>query len=775
MIARRQWIIGRSADCDIALDQPGVSARHCRLTETASAVLLEDLGSTNGTFVNGVQITAPVRITRGHHITLGLSVLLPWPDGIKAPAGLAAERAVRLGDTPITLGRDPKCDLVVLDPQVSRQHARLTRSGKGWQLEDLDSTNGTFLNNRRLARPKILSAGDSIGLGGHRFTLTEDGCLQGGDRRGRVTLEACAVSVEVPPRRLLDDISLTIFPSEFVGLMGPSGAGKTTLMNALNGFTPPTDGDVLLNGLSLYDFCEVFSSFLSYVPQDDIMHRDLTVGQALFYTARLRLPSDYSRADIRERIRTVLGQLNLEGTENVLIGSPEKKGVSGGQRKRVNLAMELLTDPLVLFLDEPTSGLFSEDALVVMKGLRGLADAGKTILLTLHQPSLEAFRLMDNLVVVSRDKAPDAAGVLAYYGPAYPDAITFFNPDHATAAQKGAELSPDDIFRGMSRQPASAWNAAYKKSRYHRKFVAAREGKETAEHDLPAAGRQPLLFSVRQWWVLVRRCLVIKAKDTWNTAILLAQAPVVAVLVVLVFGSRCRTALTVDDVMQVANSVAVVIFLLGLSALWFGCSNAVREIVGEWAVYRRERMVNLRLGAYVASKFAVLGGLCVVQCATLLAVVYLGCDLQGDWWLLFAVLLLVALVGVALGLTVSALARTSEMAIALLPLVLLPMVILGGILLPLKDMHQSVRLLCYLMPSRWAFEGMLVVESDARPVVPMPAVPGSPQETPDFAEGYFPKKDDFRLGVPASVMGLATLFVVLAVAIHVILRSRDVH
>jgi ABC-type multidrug transport system ATPase subunit/ABC-type multidrug transport system permease subunit len=775
MAARRQWIIGRSAECDITLEQPGVSSRHCRLTETANAVVLEDLGSTNGTFVNGVQITAPVRVGRSDRVTLGLSVPLPWPDGIKLQSAPAAERAVVLSDMPVTLGRDPKCELVVLDPLVSRFHARVTAAGKAWRLEDLDSTNGTFLNSRRLTRPTQLNPGDTIGVGGHLFTFTEDGRLQGGDCRGRVTLEASEVTVEVPARRLLDSISLTIYPSEFVGLMGPSGAGKTTLMNALNGFAPPTGGDVLLNGLSLYEYYDEFSQFLGYVPQDDIMHRDLTVGQALFYTARLRLPADYSRADIHERIRTVLAQLNLVGTENVLIGSPEKKGISGGQRKRVNLAMELLTDPLVLFLDEPTSGLSSEDALVVMKVLRGLADAGKTILLTLHQPSLEAFRLMDNLIIVSRDQTPDAAGVLAYYGPAYADAITFFNPDRAAAAGKGTELSPDDIFRGMSKQPASSWHATYKKSKYHRQFVASREGRQTAEHDLPDTARQPLLFSVRQWFVLVRRSLAIKAKDTWNTAILLAQAPVVALLVVLVFGSRCQSELTVENGKDVAGSVAVVIFLLGLSALWFGCSNAVREIVGEWAIYRRERMVNLRLAAYVGSKFAVLGGLCIVQCAILLSVVYWGCDLEGDWWLLFALLLLVALVGVALGLTVSALAPTSDMAIAMLPLVLLPMVILGGILLPLKDMHQSVRLLCYVMPSRWAFEGMLLVESDARPTVPLPVLPGTPPEKPDFAEAYFPTKEDFRLGVPASLMGLGVLFVVLVVAIHLILRTRDIH
>src|SRR5205085_9777527 len=141
-----------------------------------------------------------------------------------------------------------------------------------------------------------------------------------------------------------------------------------------------------------------------------------------YYSARLRLPRDFSDADVHRRIRTVLEQLELRGAEDVRIGSPEKKGISGGQRKRVNLAMELLTDPLVLFLDEPTSGLSSEDALMVLKVLRELADAGKTILITIHQPSLEVFRLLDNLVLVSRDAGSQDPGRLIYYGRAYPDA-----------------------------------------------------------------------------------------------------------------------------------------------------------------------------------------------------------------------------------------------------------------------------------------------------------------------------------------------------------------
>ena len=305
-----------------------------------------------------------------------------------------------------------------------------------------------------------------------RCALGGNGKLEKRDDHGNVTIEARNLVVAVPGRRLLNNVSLTVFPTEFVGLMGPSGAGKTTLMNALNGYTRPTGGQVLLNGNDLYECYAQFATYLGYVPQDDIIHRELTVGEALYFTARLRLPGDYRQSEIRNRVREVLKQLDLEATEHVPIGSAEKKGISGGQRKRVNLAMELLTDPLVLFLDEPTSGLSSEDALLVMRLLRRLADAGKTILLTLHQPSLEAYRLMDNLVLVSKDKGSSDPGQLVYYGPAHPNAAHFFNPK---AASKPDPL-PDDIFKGLSQRPSAEWAADYHRSNYYRQFVTARSG-----------------------------------------------------------------------------------------------------------------------------------------------------------------------------------------------------------------------------------------------------------------------------------------------------------
>ncbi len=926
------WLIGGNPNCDIVVEQPSVSGRHCRLIRTDDGFTLEDLQSRNGTFVNGVRIKELTKVIKTDTITLGRTVAMPWPeearaagpvlttkpmlggpppdvDGIRpnispqrkrgtggdAPVfperggevrdvspslarrasegegkqtirigrlpdndvqldypivsghharvvfeggqawledcnslngtaigapGQKIKRAqlsrddvvyfgtlrvsaarllaggLALGDQPFTavkvagqqsiLGRAKACDIVLDDPSVSRRHARLIRSDEQVTIEDLRSSRGTFVNGQRITTPQTLRTGDLVAIGRFTLKLTPDGNLEQRDYRGNVAIEARGVTIDVPGRRLLEDVSLTIYPSELVALMGPSGAGKTTLLNALNGYTPPTAGSVLFNGRDLYAHYAEFQGVVGYVPQDDIMHRDLTVGQALYYTGRLRLPSDFSEDEIRKRIQEVISQLGLEGTENVLIGSPEKKGISGGQRKRVNLAMELITDPAVLFLDEPTSGLSSEDTLMVMKLLRQLADDGKTIVVTIHQPSLEAYRLLDNLILVSKDPKSPEPGRLAYYGPAYPQAVDFFNPDGVPGLKPGTEPSPDEVLRGLAKDKTAAWVERYEASPLKRQFVFDRAGKQPVKQSQTAERKAHRAFGFGQWWTLVRRCLAIKLRDTMNTAILMAQAPIIAVLVVLVFSGQTTEDVTPENWHLVANATSITVFLLALAALWFGCSNSAREIVGEWAIYHRERMVNLKIPSFVGSKCLVLGGVCFIQCAVLLSIVHWGTGLQGPWLAMFIMLLLTSLVGLGIGLTISSLARTSEVAIGLLPLILLPMVILAGILQPVHKMSAPVRLLAQVLPSRWAFEGLLLLEVEDRPTWTPPVMPAPPSakksvateaesaQEQDMAEHYFPQADE-RMGTRASGMVLFAMLIGLVAAIHVILQARDVH
>jgi ABC transport system ATP-binding/permease protein len=884
------WIIGSAPDCDIVVAVPTVSGRHCHLTLVNGGFLLEDLRSTNGTFVNGSRIETRVSVSLTDSILLGRGAQMPWPkigngsgtvplpniirigrdvdndvtldypmisahhariinqDGklfiedlgstngtaIGSPehkisrAELSPSATVYFGSFPIpasrlldrvslgekphtqillkgesmTLGRDPDCDKPLDHPMISWHHARLSQSNGFYMVEDLGSTNGTFVNGQRISSAVRVSAGDAVTLGSYTFIFTPEGTIEQRDYRGNMTIEAKGVTVDVTRnrKRLIEDVSLTVYPSELVGLMGPAGAGKTTLMNALNGYARPTAGTVLINGQDLYQNYDQFCGHIGYMPQDDIMHRDLTVGQALYYAARLRLPSDYTNADIQARIERVLKLLEIEGTQDVIIGSPEKKGISGGQRKRVNLAMELLSDPSILFLDEPTSGLAADDALNVIEALRNLADAGKTIILTIHQPGLDAFRMLDNLIVVSRDKNSPQPAQLVYFGPAYPNAIEFFNPDGIPNAKPNVEPSPDEALKGLRGASAAQWVARYKASRYKLQYVDERAGKLPADSAQPLAPKIKRGANLSQWWTLVRRNLAIKIQDRWYTGILLAQAPIIALMLLLGLGASAGD----ETAPNFANTITT-LFLLSISAIWFGCSNAAREIVSEWAIYRRERMVNLKIPSYVASKFAALGGFCFLQCAALVLIVHSGAGLKSSPLLMLFAMTLASLVGLALGLAVSAVAKTSEVAIGLIPVILIPMVIFGGLL---SKTHLKENVFSHAtdpVVSRWAFEALLEAESNQRGCWKMymnmasqdlkpkaievdcdtgqfishvdqnasASLKSVDQQTHDAADGFFPKNK--RAGISTSLAILASMLAALTAAIMLTLKLRDVH
>ncbi len=321
-------MIGRAPENNIVLDYPMVSAHHARIVIEDDKARIEDLESTNGTAIGHPENKITQSPLANTDVVFFGSFHVAAARLLEGRLTLGEEphRNVTLTGQSMTFGRDPACDQVLNYPMISWRHARLARLRGKLIIQDLGSTNGTFLNGKRVRRAAEVKAGDVIGLGSYTFTLTDVGkcTLEKRNYRGNVTLEARGVAVDVPRKRLIEGASLTIFPSEFVGVMGHSGCGKTTLMNALNGYLKPAAGEVLLNGRDLYAHYAQFCTYVGYVPQDDIIHRDLTVGQALYYTARLRLPYDYTRADIKARIREVLRQLGLEGTENILIGSPEK-------------------------------------------------------------------------------------------------------------------------------------------------------------------------------------------------------------------------------------------------------------------------------------------------------------------------------------------------------------------------------------------------------------------------------------------------------------------
>jgi ABC transport system ATP-binding/permease protein len=820
--AARSWIIGSAVPSDIVVANSTVSARHCKLTASGGDYTIEDLGSSNGTYVGGRRITAPSTVQPNQPITLGRNVPFPWPQvlpqqgGTLPPASISpgaqiitvgrstdndvvldyptisgyharvileptgailedlgsmngtaigsvekkivraslkpndrvffgsypvpASRLLAPGNTATgtqprqtlvveqersVVGRDPSCDFPLPFPSVSWRHAELVKTPRGMEIHDLKSLNGTFVNGRRISGTHLLQPGDVVSLGSITLALTGGGELERRDYKGNVTIEIdqlCVNARGANSDRLLENVNLTVFPTELVALMGPSGAGKTTLLKALNGYTIPTAGQVLFNGNSLYSSFDSYRLELGYVPQDDIIHPLLTVSEALYFAARLR--TDLRDSEIKERLQTVLQTLDISGISGKLIGSPERKVISGGQRKRVNIAMELICDPTVLFLDEPTSGLSSSDSLKVVKHLYELARGGKTIMLTIHQPSTAIYKLFDQLIMVSRDSkeklppgVPAGPARLVYYGPAWPDSLEFFNPDAVRELRQrapGCDPSPEVVFDGLETSDLNTgeWEAKYQSSPQKRLYQDERKGAvHTTGRTSDRSGQR---FRPDQLISLIHRNLILKLRDRLQTGILLAQAPGFALLVYLAF-QRVSFAPSAGEWLGFTGKLASIQFLMVIASIWFGCNNAVREVVGEWPIFEREQMAGLKIPLYILSKFIVLGGLCVFQCLSLLAIVYVGCNLQGNFLRIFAILLLNAFCGVGLGLCISARFKTTDSALACLPLVLLPMIVLAGGMQPLYTMNGATQTIAMVIPSRWGYEANLLTESAAQP------------------------------------------------------------
>jgi ABC-type multidrug transport system ATPase subunit/pSer/pThr/pTyr-binding forkhead associated (FHA) protein len=673
----------------------------------------------------------------------------------------------------ISVGRTPDNRIVVSHPQVSARHAQIIKVGDQLFLEDRGSANGTYVRGQRLVPGQRvpIANGEKVFLGPMPLVIhiadrqvnvvVEDQS----DWAGKPTyeIEAWDLSLEVPDRDdrsrskvLLDHVSFKALPGDMIALMGPSGAGKTTLLLALNGYLPPSGGQVRINGQDLYTIYDALRGSIGYVPQDDIVHPELTVFEAVKYSARFRLPPDFSDEEIDRRVEETLRDLGLEGVRNLQIGKPEKKVLSGGQRKRVNIALELVTDPVILFLDEPTSGLAADDTTALISLLAGLTKkTGKTIVMTIHQPAKDEFEKFNLCFIMGY------GGVPTYFGPTGGTAYSFFgsilsrtpegrshrpidNPrDMFDMLNVRERLTLDELHArtpGVSRaiarvEAAKAWRAEYFQNDnavFQRMYSGQRAiGTATSARGVP---HRTGVAAVRQLGLLLSRYWRVRVRDRMGAAILFLQAPLIALLLWFVFGGQkaafpywCLGALqelsakngmsassttSMLSAMRPTNDNTVAVFFVVVACIWFGTSNAAREIVCERAIYLRERMVNLRLLNYVLSKFILLGFFCIVQCALLLGIVFVALGFSGGlqaFLIELADLVALGMSATALGLWVSALVGSAEAAMALTPIALIPQVVLGGVMVPMTT-NAWLKPIMYVVPSRWGFEGAIGVE-----------------------------------------------------------------
>ncbi|MFF9405168.1 FHA domain-containing protein [Streptomyces anandii] len=697
MTPSRDYHLGRDPLSDVVLDDARVSWHHAVLRPEDGHWTLHDDDSTNGTYADGRRVhdwgVRPDSVIRfGNPVDGPTAVLVPRPtpspdrpSSVSLPSLTTTFRrptAIRpLPARTLRIGRAADNDLVVDDLIVSRRHAELrAREDGGHDIVDLGSHNGTFLNGTPVSRARV-GPGDIIGVGHSSFCLVGDELQEYVDT-GEVCLDVQDLTVTVDRGRkvLLDRVSFPVGEKCLLGVVGPSGAGKSTLLGALTGQRPAEHGTVLYDGRDLYrDYAELRQR-IGLVPQDDILHAQLTVRAALTYAAELRFPQDTSQSERRTRVEEVVRELGLQERVEQPVHS-----LSGGQRKRVSVALELLTKPSLLFLDEPTSGLDPGMERSVMRMLRGLADDGRTVVVVTH--SVLSLDVCDRLLVL----AP--GGRVAYFGPPG-EALEFF----------GFEQWPE-AFEAFENDRGRDWAGAYRDAPQYRRHILD----AGAQPHLPRSGPVPAAPPPRpRSWIaqlatLVRRYTAALAADRTFIATMVALPFLTGLMARAVAGSRL-TPLTAMNVL----------LILCVGGMLTGSANAVRELVKERVIYQRERAVGLPRSAYLVSKVVVLGAITVAQAVVLTLVGLLGVDLNapGGKGVLMPPLpeiaLAVALLAFAamlLGLLVSALVPKEDVTMPLLVLLTVVQVTFCGALVRLHGI-PGLDQLTWLVPSRWALGAM---------------------------------------------------------------------
>ncbi|MFG2142035.1 FHA domain-containing protein [Streptomyces sp. NPDC048650] len=770
----RSYNVGRDPQGDMVLDDARVSWRHATVRWAGRSWIIEDQGSTNGTYVQGQRIHQ-MEIGPGSAVHLGnatdgprmslSAAAAPAADafsGQSAPAmapqqGWQAPPAPRppaqqqppaqqgwqappqaqqqpyvppqqavppqhsapqerpaqkaggpvpqaQGDrSPTTfhrldsgrvmrIGRALENELVVSDLQVSRHHAefRATPDGR-FEIHDLGSHNGTYINGQPVPKSGKAPVGpnDIIGVGHSTFRLVGDRLEEFVDT-GEVSFSARHLTVTVDGgKQILKDVSFGVPEKSLIAVIGPSGSGKSTLLKALTGYRPANEGDVLYDNRNLYKQFAELRQRIGLVPQDDILHKELTVQKALRYAAKLRFPGDTAEAEREARIDEVLHELKLHVHREKRVTS-----LSGGQRKRVSVALELLTKPSLIFLDEPTSGLDPGMDRDVMQLLRGLADDGRTVLVVTH--SVAELGICDKLLVM----AP--GGGVAYFGPPE-EALNFFQYD--TWA---------DVFSAFENYRDYDWMGRWRGSPHFQMYAADIDAvaPQSVNVQAPPARMQKSQSWGSQLWTLMRRYVSVLASDRGFLGLMVILPAVLGVVSMLIpsdyglgYGPLQKG--------RTNRDASTIMLILAVGMCFSGAANSVRELIKERVIYERERATGLSRSAYLMSKVIVLGVVTAFQGVIISAIGFWTRNMPDEGLIVpKAPAIEMALAIIALGFTsmmfgliISALVKTAEKTMPLLVMFAIVQVVFTGVLFQLFD-TPGVAQVAWLMPSRWAVAAM---------------------------------------------------------------------
>lgn len=703
--------IGRLPENDIVINSPIVSRRHARLEKRGNGYELIPLPDvTNPVYVDGNPLNIPVRLSHGMKIRIGganpgMLVSMTVTDPVTAQAaitGSLVEVDFTNKDT-IQIGRDASNDVTLDVPTVSRFHAVIQKVGQRYRLRDLKSANGTFVNNVEAEGEVWLNPNDEIRIGSYKFVLG-DGKLAQFDESGGMRVDVVGLNKWVrKDLNILQDISITIEPREFVVVVGQSGGGKSTLVDAIAGYRPATHGKVYVNGIDVYKNFNVIRNDIGFVPQRDIIHMELSVFEALDYAAQLRMPPDTNKAERHARVEEVLRDLDIAHRRDNPV-----KALSGGQQKRVSIGVELITKPNLFFLDEPSSGLDPGTETALMQLMRRLADQGRTILLITH--ATKNVMLADKVVFLAR------GGYLAWFGP--PDeALRYFDQYRSERDRRTSDMEFDQIYALLELESLGKpkdWAERYKQTGAYQQYVvqAAQEKIKGQASEGKAVKPRRTVSALRQFFILSTRNISILTRDRFSLALMLLMAPLVGSLdfiIALALGNNPYESFSPPGGQGNIANVFTSFFLLAVFAIMVGAYSQMREFVKEQDIYMRERLVNLKILPYVMSKIWVAALLALFQALMYLIMRYLAFKMPGgviEFGLLYMTLVMATMTGMMIGLFASALSPNANSA----PLVVLPFVVLqillGGALIPLPGGGQIVSA---ITASRWAFENMVVV------------------------------------------------------------------
>lgn len=774
----RSYALGRDPQGELVFDDARVSWRHATISFDGRVWVVEDHGSTNGTFVHGQRIQrtelgagsvlnlgnatdgprvsltgaqaaaatpqaqpqqqpyaaqepqhqtpqhqtpqhqAPQHQAPHHHQPAphaqqqaGWQQQQPQPQQgaphfpqQQGPGGAAGAPPVHGDRSPTTfhqfslgrvmrIGRALENELVVSDLQVSRNHAEFHSTPDGrMEIRDLGSHNGTYVNGQPIAKggSQLLGPTDVVGVGHSTFRIVGDRLEEFVDT-GEVSFSARHLTVTVDGgKQILKDVSFGVPEKSLIAVIGPSGSGKSTLLKVLTGYRPADQGEVLYDNRNLYKQFAELRQRIGLVPQDDILHKELTVKKALKYAAKLRFPADTTAAERDARIDEVLRELKLDIHRDKKVTS-----LSGGQRKRVSVALELLTKPSLIFLDEPTSGLDPGMDRDVMQLLRGLADDGRTVLVVTH--SVAELAICDKLLVM----AP--GGSVAYFGPPE-EALNFFGYD--TWA---------DVFSAFENYRDYDWAGRWKGSQHYQMYAA------DIDAVAPQAVQVPAMHAMKppkpQGWMsqfvtLVRRYVSVIVSDKGFLALMVILPAVLGAVSLLIDADKglLPNPANPQTGRIIPNGTATtVLLILAVGACFAGAANSVRELIKERVIYERERATGLSRSAYLMSKVFVLGMITVLQ-GLLVGVIGFATREIPEEGLVLGGLTLVELslpimalgfTSMMFGLIISALVKTAEKTMPLLVMFAIIQVVFTGCLFALNG-AVGVNQFSYLMPSRWA-------------------------------------------------------------------------